>query len=230
MTSEQAWTIAGAVLMSLAGGGAIVVALSSWLARSWARRMLEEDRARYHAELDAVKHTYTHELERLKSDLAESNRKIHGHIEHAVFVSRPQFEAEFRTLTSTWERIADLRSAFPVLDERPSNRTRANDAEYSIWCAKVRSEFVPRADALMNGVTTQAPFYPKELLEALSDLILVGKTALAEAISENPRESPDYAKRRRELRQNFESGASRLLEMIRDRLARLTIVQETIPA
>ena len=114
MTPEQAWTIAGAILTSLAGGGAIVLALSSWLARSWARRMLEEDRARYHAELDAVKHTYTHELERLKEDLAASNRKLHGHIDHAVFVSRPQFEAEFRTLTNTWERIADLRAVFRI--------------------------------------------------------------------------------------------------------------------
>ncbi len=72
MTPEQAWTIAGAVLTSLAGGGAIVLALSTWLARSWARRMLKEDRARSHAELDAVKHTYTHELERLKEDLDAS--------------------------------------------------------------------------------------------------------------------------------------------------------------
>ena len=147
MTPEQAWTIAGAVLTSLAGGGAIVLALSSWLARSWARRMLEEDRAQYHAELDAMKHTYTHELERLKEDLAASNRKLHGHIDHAVFVSRPQFEAEFRTLTNTWERIADLRTVFPILDERPNNRTRANDTEYGTWCAKVRAEFVPTADA-----------------------------------------------------------------------------------
>jgi hypothetical protein len=90
MTPEQTWTIAGAVLASLAGGGAIVLALSSWLARSWARRMLEEDRARYHAELDAVKHTYTHELERLKDDLEASNRKLHGHLNHAVLVSRPR--------------------------------------------------------------------------------------------------------------------------------------------
>ena len=70
MTPEQAWTIAGAVLTSLAGGAAIVLALSSWLARSWARRMLEEDRARYDAELDFVKRTYTHELEHLKDDFA----------------------------------------------------------------------------------------------------------------------------------------------------------------
>jgi hypothetical protein len=230
MTPEQAWTIAGAVLTSLAGGGAIVLALSSWLARSWARRMLEEDRARYHAELDAVKHTYTHELERLKDDLEASNRKLHSHLDHAVLVSRPQFEAEFRTLTNTWERIADLRAVFPVLDERPNNRTRANDTEYATWCAKVRAEFVPRADALMNSVTAQAPFYPKELLEALSDQIQIAKTALSEAITDNPRESPDYVRRRRELHQNFETGASRLLDMIRDRLAHLTIVQETVPA
>jgi hypothetical protein len=82
----------------------------------------------------------------------------------------------------------------------------------------------------MNSVTAQAPFYPKELLEALSDQILIAKTALAEAISENPRESPEYTKRRRELRQNFETGATRLLDMIRDRLAHLTIVHESIPA
>jgi hypothetical protein len=145
-------------------------------------------------------------------------------------VSRPQFETEFKTLTTTWEKIADLRAVFPVLDERPNNRTRANDTEYGTWCARVRSEFVPRADALMNAVTAQAPFYSKELLEALSDQIQIAKTALSEAITDNPRESPDYVRRRRELRQNFESGASRLLDMIRDRLAHLTIIQESVPA
>jgi primosomal protein N'' len=82
----------------------------------------------------------------------------------------------------------------------------------------------------MNSVTAQAPFYPKELLEALSDQIQIAKTALSEAITDNPRESPDYVRRRRELHQNFETGASRLLDMIRDRLVHLTIVQETVPA
>ena len=42
----------------------------------------------------------------------------------------------------------------------------------------------------MNSGPLKLRFYPKELLEALSDQILIAKTALAEAISDNPESPP----------------------------------------
>jgi hypothetical protein len=43
----DALSAAAAVILSVGGGGAIVVGLSTWLRRVWANRILETDRAKY---------------------------------------------------------------------------------------------------------------------------------------------------------------------------------------
>lgn len=58
MDTEMIFEIAGAILLSLGAGGAIVLALSSWLGKVWAERLMAKETARH-----------THELEKLRSTL-----------------------------------------------------------------------------------------------------------------------------------------------------------------
>jgi hypothetical protein len=39
--------LAAAILVSLGGGAAIIIACASWLGKVWANRILESDRRRY---------------------------------------------------------------------------------------------------------------------------------------------------------------------------------------
>jgi len=58
MNTEMIFEIAGAVLLSLGTGGAIVLALSSWLGKVWAERLMVKETAKHN-----------HELEQLRSSL-----------------------------------------------------------------------------------------------------------------------------------------------------------------
>lgn len=49
------WETAGAILLSLGGGVAVILAFSSWLGKVWASRILEADRARFERELDSYR-------------------------------------------------------------------------------------------------------------------------------------------------------------------------------
>lgn len=97
---------AGGILFSSLGGAAIVLALSSWLGKVWANRILESDRKRYNSELEALKNRF----------------------ERGRFIHRLQFEAEFETYLELWSKVVavmdDSLRLRPVLDYRPSDRTQ----------------------------------------------------------------------------------------------------------
>src|SRR5712691_7256027 len=85
--------LAAAILVSLGGGAAIIIACASWLGKVWANRILESDRRRY-----------AEELERLRGELSKTSH-----------VHRVQFEAEFRVLSDVWAKLSALRSAMSSL-------------------------------------------------------------------------------------------------------------------
>jgi len=58
-----------AVLLSLGGGGAIVLGMSSWLGKLWATRMLEKEKAKYATELEVTRNEYRREMEQLTAQL-----------------------------------------------------------------------------------------------------------------------------------------------------------------
>jgi hypothetical protein len=54
MTVRDALSIAAAVIASLGGGAVIVFALSNWLGKVWANRLMEADKARFARDLKAM--------------------------------------------------------------------------------------------------------------------------------------------------------------------------------
>ena len=67
------WETAGAILLSLGGGGAIVLGLSGWLGRVWAERLMERERADHSRELAQLRADLdkrnARDVEQLKSEL-----------------------------------------------------------------------------------------------------------------------------------------------------------------
>jgi hypothetical protein len=55
ITAEQVTTICISIVTGLGGGAALIWALSSWLGKVWANRLLEKDRLKYNRELEVIK-------------------------------------------------------------------------------------------------------------------------------------------------------------------------------
>jgi hypothetical protein len=107
VSPSEIWQTAGAVVLSLGGGGVIVLALSSWLGKVWAERILAADRAKY-----------AREIEELRGSLERTTRLLQGEIDKTLFVTKTHFETEFKILREIWENVAVLRAT--MSDLRPS--------------------------------------------------------------------------------------------------------------
>jgi len=59
MSLTDALSVAAAVIASLGGGAAIVLALSNWLGKIWANRLMEADKARFARDLKAIEANLT---------------------------------------------------------------------------------------------------------------------------------------------------------------------------
>jgi hypothetical protein len=70
MTTQDVLNVISTVALSLGGGGALVLALSSWLGKVWASRILEAEKNRYAREIESIRNNYTRDIESLKADLA----------------------------------------------------------------------------------------------------------------------------------------------------------------
>ncbi len=72
MTLADIYSVASAVIVSLGGGALLVFALSSWLAKVWANRILEREKASYAVEIETLRRTYGEEIERVKTELQKN--------------------------------------------------------------------------------------------------------------------------------------------------------------
>ena len=97
-------SVAAAVIVSLGGGGLIVLGLSSWLGKVWAGRMMELERAK-HAE----------ELERLRAELQHESVKSIESLKHEAEIYREKH------LRGHGDKIAIYRLAVDGISELLAN-------------------------------------------------------------------------------------------------------------
>jgi hypothetical protein len=206
--------IAGAVLLSLGGGSAIVFACSSWLGKVWAARILENDRL-----------AHARELEHMRAEYDRAARMTQGQIEKTTFVHRVQFETEFQALSRIWAALAKLRAAMSVL--RPKVRLSSANETPGEELKALRERFnlfQERITELQAAVHHHTPFYPADLVKPLSNVI---ETAMAEqfdlATSGEDR-SIDWYNRGQENFFKVRDSAEQIASMMRDRISRLSIV------
>lgn len=106
-----------AILISLGGAGAIIMALSSWLGKVWAARILEEDKNKYQVALEQLKSQYQLDVEKNKS----------------VFLRYS--ESQFNLYNSVWVALCDLEKAADQL-WAAATRTYVRDFAKSLSEAK----------------------------------------------------------------------------------------------
>jgi hypothetical protein len=94
MSVSDIFITAGAILGSIGVGGVTVAALSGWLGKIWANRLMEQDRAKYAADLEA-----------LKSRFEQSHRRLQAELDKTIFGHQLKTQTEFNALRELWRMV-----------------------------------------------------------------------------------------------------------------------------
>ncbi len=86
------------IVLYLGGGAVIVFALSSWLGKVWANRILEKDKVKYKKEFEKIKNVYDQELEKYKDQLERAKA---NHLRYSEF--------QFKLYNDLWGSLVGLR-------------------------------------------------------------------------------------------------------------------------
>lgn len=92
--------VIAAAMVSIVSASGIILALSNWLGKIWANRMLEQDKARYSREIEELKNKFNKELEYYKGQIELSRQALSRYSEH-----------QFSLYNKLWLSLADLKIA-----------------------------------------------------------------------------------------------------------------------
>lgn len=151
---ESFWAILG----GLGTGVLLVGALSSWLGKIWAERILSKDRAKYDRELESF---------RQKGDALLE--KVRGKTEKEILVHKVQFEKEFEVYKSLWNALVILRdttvSLRGVLEWDVPGESEPDRIKRKMV------GFHPAYDSFLELVERNRPFYAEEIYAKVKELI-----------------------------------------------------------
>jgi hypothetical protein len=219
MTLAEAATFLASVLTSvaiLAGG---VWAVGRWFADLIANRWLKDVEAKHAKELAHV-----------ESELQRLNQHVQAQLDHAVTVSRAQFETEFEALKEIWERVARVRNTLGEInpftvpeEETPPQRLQRFYA--------ARLVFVEAHNELLRAIDSRSPFYPEGIYAVLDQLRLRTGLEASRLNTRRPPFAPDadesdnfnWYEQRDTARAEIEAGADAVSTAIRQRLGSISI-------
>jgi hypothetical protein len=99
----EAFEVAQAVLLSIGGGSLIILALSSWLGKIWASRILETDRNKYALEMESIR-----QANKSVSDALQIASSAHS--------ESVRIYAELRcdAVTKLWKEFRRIKKSIPI--------------------------------------------------------------------------------------------------------------------
>jgi len=81
------------IVGSLGGVGVLVLALSTWLGKVWASRLMNKEKAKFARDLESIKSNYTSQLELLKSSLTQDTESYKIKLKKSEFIFEKEYEA-----------------------------------------------------------------------------------------------------------------------------------------
>lgn len=216
MTLKDIFSVAAAVLASIGGAGLLIAALSSWLAKMWAARILEGDRARYAAE-----------VENLRGQIQRENMGEKDKLDRTRFVYQRQFDAEFDALSALWNAVAEVRRTMASV--RPMFDVRDLDEDPDERMKQRMKPFGRAVDSAISALHDRAPFYPREIQAKAEEVLASARGEQMDVATkrwgaERGPSDHDGFERARENNRELQAHAAELEEMVRNRLESLTVI------
>lgn len=217
----------GSLVWSIGGGAALVWALSSWLGKVWAGRILQQDRKKYAEELEAVKEKHAASLSRLHGEVEAMNRRLQAELDKTTHVYRVQFEKEFQALVEIWKAVSELRSEIAAL--RPSmSLGLPNVSRRQEELDKRFGSFQKALWALQHAIHDQGPFYGEEVYDEVGRLAIIAIRENVEMQLTDPEPfSPPWYAVGEKNRAEFIAQADIVSKKMRDRLANLAVYRDS---
>ncbi|MBN2711979.1 MAG: hypothetical protein JXR97_06025 [Planctomycetes bacterium] len=202
--------VVAGVMASLGGGGAVVLAFSSFLGKLWSERLLEKERHEHRKEMQAMQQEGGELLEGLR---IQANRDS--------LVHRLQFEKEFSLYEEIWGPLSNMALSLDVsrivlFNTVASAENKTNRLHKTIKELDVFFEDYKRI------VLSKKPFYPPELFDVLRKieyLLADEYTDLLRSVSDGVfNGSPDAHKKMLETLKELNSFIDKVSEIIRSRI------------
>lgn len=157
MANPDMWNLVLAILGSLGGGGAIVFAFSSFLAKLWAERILRREHQEMERTLQSLRDR-SEILLRVTQSQIDAKRHIHD----------SAFLLEFQSYQAIWKSLVVVRNAAlglrPVLDFHAPAETEDSRREARLQA--LRAAFA----SFFEAVELNRPFIQNEIYSKLSEL------------------------------------------------------------
>jgi hypothetical protein len=196
------WETLGRMLVELG----VLGALAGFVSNRWS--------ARYTADLNAG---HARELQLLQSKL-----------EFSTHVTKAQFEAEHRALTTIWGHLQNMRAAY-VTACIPSGRfveDEPNDpGEREKWLVARVNQLVEARNQVVTAVHSHEPFYSDELRDRFEQLIVIAQRESIRIVGARRFES-DWYDMNDQRRADFTALIASTRDLIRERFQQLTITPD----
>jgi hypothetical protein len=213
MIMPEVFQTALAVLGSVGIGGGIVFALSSWLGKVWAARILEEDRARFQAVLQSTEHEAQRVLERLKVETQKQ-----------VLVHRVQFETEFQAYREIWQALSEAIVA--TLQLRPFMEYRGKEKTDEQWKEEKLQRYADNLNRFIEAARRNAPFLPSAVANEVEALLrlLQEEEGDYRVGREGAVSSREYFEKGDKNREEIGKQADKIRDAIRERIGLLELI------
>ncbi len=143
--------IATAIIAGLGGGGAIVIGLSKFFGQYWADKMLEKEKSKH-----------TKEIEDYKSKLKVEIDKINAIQDKALYISKVQYDNEYRIYQEIWEVMHKCIIFTTALYPQGIENVPSDEKEKEEYQTKKHREFANAFNTFSLTIDKYAPFYKED--------------------------------------------------------------------
>jgi len=192
MDYTDLFKLAGAILTSIGGAAIIIFALSSWLGKVWANRILEKDKLHYQTELEKIKN------------------KLQQESQNQQLIFSMYFEGQFKQYNNLWLALIELESEVNKLWESAS---RENTRSF------LRSIKKAKTQIKNNALLIKKEHY-EQIMKNLEvfDQYLDGKNRLLNTNSDNEYQINNLVESNRQNREEILNFINTMLEKMRSQI------------
>lgn len=229
MLSAEIWELTSAIFLSLGGAAALLAGLSGWIGKLWLKRILSKEDFGRTKELESMRAQVAEAIERSKAALAAAQARESAELQHRTYVSKAQFDLEFKLYQELWNRLESLRiGSIKYWHPLKEALTHGPLTQSTLATAVLQQKEIEALyQSFVEYYLSQSPFISKVVkawLDENSDLLAaingVSKMALQAAVAYDIKAFEEVGIAQHQINR-LQSGFS---DVIRERIASVAII------